>query len=142
MCRYFDQSGDIVEAVIITDRITGRSKGYGFLPREPVLTKVLLLMGDERIAIWLHLDDLALHRLMIILFPPYYGDPLDLQQKADDLVLAGKLLVEMVDRGFMPRRFTFNRVLNGLLLTGNQAFAKEILRAQSHSGWLPRQFKL
>ncbi|KAF9623356.1 hypothetical protein IFM89_000845 [Coptis chinensis] len=64
------------------------------------------------------------------------------RKKVDDLVLAGKLLVEMVDRGFMPRRFTFNRVLNGLLLTGNQAFAKEILRAQSRSGRLPRQFKL
>ncbi|KAF5187878.1 Pentatricopeptide repeat-containing protein [Thalictrum thalictroides] len=64
------------------------------------------------------------------------------RKKADDLLVAGKLLIEMVDRGFMPRRFTFNRVLNGLLLTGNQAFAKDILRAQSRSGKLPRHFKL
>ncbi|KAF9595903.1 hypothetical protein IFM89_005971 [Coptis chinensis] len=30
MCRYFDQFGDILEVVVITDRITGRSKGNGF----------------------------------------------------------------------------------------------------------------
>lgn len=29
--RYFDQFGEILEAVVITDRITGRSKGYGFV---------------------------------------------------------------------------------------------------------------
>ncbi|OVA14359.1 Pentatricopeptide repeat [Macleaya cordata] len=63
------------------------------------------------------------------------------RRKADDLVVAGKLLMEMVDRGFMPK-FTFNRVLNGLLLTGNQAFAKDILRVQSSCGRLPRAFKL
>ena len=64
------------------------------------------------------------------------------RKKSEDLVVAGKLLLEMVDRGFIPRKFTFNRVLNGLLLTGNQAFAKEILRLQSKCGRLPRQFKL
>ncbi|KAI6682892.1 hypothetical protein NL676_028805 [Syzygium grande] len=64
------------------------------------------------------------------------------RKKSDDLVLAGKLLIEMVDRGFVPRKFTFNRVLDGLLLTGNQGFAKEILRVQSKSGRLPRRFKL
>lgn len=64
------------------------------------------------------------------------------RKKSDDLVVAGKLMIEMVDRGFMPRKFTFNRVLNGLLLTGNQDFAKEILRLQSRCGRLPRQFRL
>ncbi|XVF09209.1 hypothetical protein REPUB_Repub07fG0072400 [Reevesia pubescens] len=64
------------------------------------------------------------------------------RKKSDDLLVAGKLLIEMVDRGFMPRRLTFNRVLDGLLLTGNQGFAKEILRLQSKCGRLPRQFKL
>ncbi|EOY20581.1 Pentatricopeptide repeat superfamily protein isoform 1 [Theobroma cacao] len=64
------------------------------------------------------------------------------RKKPDDLVVAGKLLIEMVDRGFMPRRLTFNRVLDGLLLTGNQGFAKGILRLQSRCGRLPRQFKL
>lgn len=64
------------------------------------------------------------------------------RKKSDDLLVAGKLLIEMVDRGFMPRKFTFNRVLNGLLITGNQGFAKEILRLQSKCGLLPRQFKL
>ncbi|CAJ2667346.1 RNA-binding protein 24-B [Trifolium pratense] len=29
--RYFDQFGDILEAVVITDRATGKSKGYGFV---------------------------------------------------------------------------------------------------------------
>ncbi|GAB2269890.1 hypothetical protein Dimus_004809 [Dionaea muscipula] len=64
------------------------------------------------------------------------------RKKAEDLTLAGKLLIEMVDRGFLPRRFTFNRVLNGLFLTGNQAFAKEILSLQSRCGRLPRHFRL
>ncbi|EOA27497.1 hypothetical protein CARUB_v10023635mg [Capsella rubella] len=31
MRRYFEQFGDIVEAVVITDKNTGRSKGYGFV---------------------------------------------------------------------------------------------------------------
>lgn len=29
--RYFEQFGEILEAVIITDKFTGRSKGYGFV---------------------------------------------------------------------------------------------------------------
>ncbi|WJX40586.1 hypothetical protein P8452_28043 [Trifolium repens] len=34
--RYFDQFGDILEAVVITDRTTGKSKGYGFVTfKEP-----------------------------------------------------------------------------------------------------------
>ncbi|KAM1789028.1 hypothetical protein ACFX11_039232 [Malus domestica] len=64
------------------------------------------------------------------------------RKKPEDLLVAGKLLIEMVDRGFLPRRFTFNRVLDGLLVTGNQGFAKEILRLQSKCGRLPRQVKL
>ncbi|KAK8583692.1 hypothetical protein V6N13_109086 [Hibiscus sabdariffa] len=39
------------------------------------------------------------------------------RKRSDDMLVAGKLLIEMVDRGFMPRRLTFNRVLDGLLLT-------------------------
>lgn len=31
MRRYFEQFGEILEAVIITDKHTGRSKGYGFV---------------------------------------------------------------------------------------------------------------
>ncbi|XP_027337760.1 RNA-binding protein 24-A isoform X1 [Abrus precatorius] len=31
MKRYFDQFGEILEAVVITDKNTGRSKGYGFV---------------------------------------------------------------------------------------------------------------
>ncbi|GAV86181.1 RRM_1 domain-containing protein [Cephalotus follicularis] len=34
--RYFEQFGDILEAVVITDKHTGRSKGYGFVTfRDP-----------------------------------------------------------------------------------------------------------
>uniref|UniRef100_A0ACD5ZL69 Uncharacterized protein n=2 Tax=Avena sativa TaxID=4498 RepID=A0ACD5ZL69_AVESA len=29
--QHFEQYGDILEAVVITDRLTGRSKGYGFV---------------------------------------------------------------------------------------------------------------
>lgn len=29
--RYFEQFGEILEAVVITDKNTGRSKGYGFV---------------------------------------------------------------------------------------------------------------
>ncbi|XP_043809280.1 RNA-binding protein 24 isoform X2 [Manihot esculenta] len=36
MGRYFEQFGEILEAVVITDKNTGRSKGYGFVTfREP-----------------------------------------------------------------------------------------------------------
>ncbi|KAJ6708569.1 BOULE-RELATED [Salix koriyanagi] len=36
MRRYFEQFGDILEAVVISDKNTGRSKGYGFVTfREP-----------------------------------------------------------------------------------------------------------
>lgn len=31
MKKYFEQFGDILEAVVITDKSTGRSKGYGFV---------------------------------------------------------------------------------------------------------------
>ncbi|KAE8663325.1 Pentatricopeptide repeat-containing protein [Hibiscus syriacus] len=64
------------------------------------------------------------------------------RKRSDDMLVAGKLLVEMVDRGFTPRRLTFNRVLDGLLLTGNQSFAKEILRLKSGCGRFSRRFKL
>ncbi|MCH91322.1 RNA-binding protein 24-A-like, partial [Trifolium medium] len=36
MRTYFEQFGDILEAVIITDKNTGKSKGYGFVTfRDP-----------------------------------------------------------------------------------------------------------
>eukprot|EP00249_Psilotum_nudum_P017478 c26343_g1_i2 orf=633-992(+) len=31
MLQYFEQFGEILEAVVITDKNTGRSKGYGFV---------------------------------------------------------------------------------------------------------------
>ncbi|XP_055833517.1 uncharacterized protein LOC129902329 isoform X2 [Solanum dulcamara] len=38
--RYFEQFGEILEAVVITDKNTGRSKGYGFVTfRDPESTR-------------------------------------------------------------------------------------------------------
>jgi RNA recognition motif-containing protein len=34
MRGYFEQFGDILEAVVIADKNTGRSKGYGFVSYE------------------------------------------------------------------------------------------------------------
>ncbi|XP_024988498.1 probable RNA-binding protein ARP1 isoform X4 [Cynara cardunculus var. scolymus] len=40
MRQYFDQFGEIMEAVVITDKNTGRSKGYGFVTfRDPESAK-------------------------------------------------------------------------------------------------------
>jgi len=36
MRRYFEEFGDILEAVIITDKITSKSKGYGFVSYSPL----------------------------------------------------------------------------------------------------------
>jgi hypothetical protein len=33
--QHFERYGDILEAVVITDRLTGRSKGYGFVSPPP-----------------------------------------------------------------------------------------------------------
>lgn len=33
--RYFEQFGEILEAVVILDKNTGRSKGYGFVRQLP-----------------------------------------------------------------------------------------------------------
>ena len=35
MRAYFEPFGDILEAVVITDKNTGRSKGYGFVSSKP-----------------------------------------------------------------------------------------------------------
>lgn len=35
MKKYFEQFGEILEAVVITDKATGRSKGYGFVSYSP-----------------------------------------------------------------------------------------------------------
>lgn len=36
MKTYFEQFGEILEAVVITDKTTGRSKGYGFVCSFPL----------------------------------------------------------------------------------------------------------
>lgn len=42
MRRYFDQFGEIQEAVVIRDKTTGRSKGYGFVSFSSPLSAVLM----------------------------------------------------------------------------------------------------
>lgn len=64
------------------------------------------------------------------------------RKRSEDMLVAGKMVMEMVERGHLPRRFMFNRVLNGLLLTGNQSFAKELLRMQDRFGRMQREFRL
>ena len=41
---FFEQFGDIDEAVVITDRQTGKSRGYGFV--SPSLLFLLVLFGE------------------------------------------------------------------------------------------------
>lgn len=64
------------------------------------------------------------------------------RRRSEDMVVAGKMVEEMVHRGYLPRRFMFNKVLNGLLLTGNQTFARELLRMQDRFGRLRREIRL
>lgn len=64
------------------------------------------------------------------------------RKRSEDMVVAGRMVMEMVESGHLPRRFMFNKVLNGLLLTGNQDFARELLRMQDRFGHLRRQIRL
>lgn len=56
MRRYFEQFGEILEAVVITDKNTGRSKGYGFVSVNFFFLKIsfsLLLLDDAMLlCIW------------------------------------------------------------------------------------------
>nr|CAD1832863.1 unnamed protein product [Ananas comosus var. bracteatus] len=64
------------------------------------------------------------------------------RKRGEDMVVAGKMVREMVERGFLPRRFMFNKVVNGLLVTGNQEFARELLRLQDKCGRLRREIRI
>lgn len=48
MRRYFEQFGEIQEAVVITDKNTGRSKGYGFVS----FNFFLQFFGNPIISLW------------------------------------------------------------------------------------------
>lgn len=63
-------------------------------------------------------------------------------RKTNDVLESGKLLQEMIEKGFTPPRLTVNRVLNGLILTGNQEFAREFLRRHSRCGRIPRAIRI
>lgn len=48
--RYFEPFGEILEAVVISDKNTGRSKGYGFVSNScwtTILMFVFLLLGFD-----------------------------------------------------------------------------------------------
>uniref|UniRef100_J3LFV0 Pentacotripeptide-repeat region of PRORP domain-containing protein n=1 Tax=Oryza brachyantha TaxID=4533 RepID=J3LFV0_ORYBR len=65
-----------------------------------------------------------------------------IRKRAEDMVLAARMVEEMVDRGYLPRRFMFNRVLNGLMLTGNQELSQKLLRMQEKYRRLQREIRL
>ncbi|KAG0490743.1 hypothetical protein HPP92_007606 [Vanilla planifolia] len=64
------------------------------------------------------------------------------RKRSEDMVVAGRMVMEMVERGHLPRRFMLNKVLNGLLLTGNQGFARDLLRMQDRFCRLRREIRL
>jgi hypothetical protein len=64
------------------------------------------------------------------------------RKRAEDMAVASRMMMEMVDRGYLPRRFMFNRVLNGLMLTGNQELSRELLRMQEKYTRLRREINL
>lgn len=49
--RYFEQFGEILEAVVISDKNTGRSKGYGFVSFLFVLCLIFRVKDDQYIYI-------------------------------------------------------------------------------------------
>lgn len=48
MRSYFEQFGEILEAVIISDKNTGKSKGYGFVSTFLSFFVVCLYMWDKK----------------------------------------------------------------------------------------------
>ncbi|CAL5009239.1 unnamed protein product [Urochloa decumbens] len=64
------------------------------------------------------------------------------RKRAEDMAVAARMVMDMVDRGYLPRRFMFNRVLNGLMLTGNQELSRELLRMQEKYARLRREIRL
>lgn len=44
MKEHFDKYGEILEAVIISDKLSGRSKGYGFVSYSLYLCNILVLV--------------------------------------------------------------------------------------------------
>lgn len=49
MRNYFEQFGDILEAVIISDKNTGKSKGYGFVCCPPFILLLKVFVHHFRI---------------------------------------------------------------------------------------------
>ncbi|KAK1618890.1 hypothetical protein QYE76_024407 [Lolium multiflorum] len=64
------------------------------------------------------------------------------RKRAEDMAMAARMVMEMVERGYLPRRFMLNRVLNGLMLTGNQQISRDLLRMQEKYRRLRREIRL
>ncbi|KAG8044249.1 hypothetical protein GUJ93_ZPchr0136g33675 [Zizania palustris] len=65
-----------------------------------------------------------------------------MRKRAEDMALAARMVEEMVERGYLPRKFMFNRVLNGLMLTGNQELSRKLLRMQEKYRRLRREIRV
>lgn len=65
--RYFEQFGEILEAVVITDRNTGRSKGYGFVFSYP--SKFFFFPLHVSISLY------SLQSLLLLFFKVTFKDP-------------------------------------------------------------------
>ena len=59
MRRYFEQFGEILEAVVITDKNTGRSKGYGFVSTTHMYIYLLILFFNPLLLLLLFLYALS-----------------------------------------------------------------------------------
>lgn len=57
MRRYFEQFGEILEAVIITDKNTGKSKGYGFVCLFLFCFLIFIYMSDHRYEVLVSSDE-------------------------------------------------------------------------------------
>jgi hypothetical protein len=64
------------------------------------------------------------------------------RKRAEDMAMAARMVMDMVERGYLPRRFMLNRVLNGLMLTGNQQISRDLLRMQEKYRRLRREIRL
>lgn len=65
MRKYFEQFGDILEAVIITDKNTGKSKGYGFV----CFSLSLSLSPTHTLCLWFFFH---LNVCCVVWFDPHY----------------------------------------------------------------------
>lgn len=66
MKKYFEQFGEILEAVVITDKTTGRSKGYGFVASSIPRSSFFFSLSFLYVSFSIHIH------IKLILFPKLY----------------------------------------------------------------------